>query len=116
MQIRMTMQREFVANLKADLKRALEKQGSNYSEIARRSGVHTSQVSRICRGQFERISGNVLQICKALEVPMELPKQPSGNPMQRRLEQGVVAIWDKTDGGGARLLALLRNLAELRKR
>lgn len=33
-------------------------------EIARGSGVHQSQVSRIMRGDFKRVSRNVQRICK----------------------------------------------------
>lgn len=60
------------ANGHADFKVAVQERMAaldvSYAEIARRTGVHSSQVSRICRGQFETCSENVVQICTFLGV------------------------------------------------
>jgi hypothetical protein len=68
------------------------------SEISRISGVHQSQVGRICSGQFRTFSFNVVQICKILNVSLpnlstsDLDKDPSWDKLQSRMR----ILWDET--------------------
>jgi transcriptional regulator with XRE-family HTH domain len=41
-------------------------------KLAARTGVHQSQISRICRGQFERATAaNVARLCKYAKIPID---------------------------------------------
>lgn len=54
--------------VKRDIARKHKLSKLSNAEISRRSGVHQSQVSRICGGQFKTFSSNVVQICNVLDV------------------------------------------------
>lgn len=85
----------------------------SYADIGRLSGVHSSQVSRICRGEFRTLSSNVMQICKALNVDETGRFEIAAD--QQRLEAGVIAVWDRTPQDARRILRFLRQLGELRR-
>lgn len=89
----------------------------SYAEIAARADVHPSQVSRICRGEFRTASPNLVQICRAIGVPIQGPSQPSATSrQQRQLEAAVVAVWDRSSGDANRLVKLLKELQAFRRR
>lgn len=85
----------------------------SYAEIGRVAGVHGSQVSRICRGEFRSLSSNVMQICKILHVDGAGEVEVAAD--QQRLEAGVIAVWDRTPQDARRILKFLRQLGELRR-
>jgi hypothetical protein len=104
--------------LKAHLRERADKSGLNYSEIARIAEVHPSQASRICRGEFRTLSHNVVQVCKALQIPIEtveLDKSAADDRIVRRLQQSVLDVWDHTPVDGERVINFLRLLAALRR-
>ena len=87
------------------------------AEIGRLSGVHPSQVGRICRGGFRTISNNVVQICCALGLPVRVVES-SGTPADRswqKLERSVHEAWDRTPEGAAKLVKILRAVADIRR-
>lgn len=86
----------------------------SYAEIGLRVGVHPSQVSRICRGEFKTASYNVMQICVALGVPFEGLTSEPVSPDQRRLEVAVTAVWDKSSEDANRIVRMLRQLHDFR--
>ena len=88
----------------------------SYAEIARTSRVHTSQVSRICRGQFKTLSHNVLQICKVIGLETEVVKsaEVTKNQHARKLTQSILGVWDQTPADAKRIERFLRDLAQLR--
>jgi hypothetical protein len=87
----------------------------SYTEIGHLSGVHASQVSRICRGVFETLSQNVVQVCSALEVDIDaLIDPPQLDPIAARLTAGVLAVWDGTSGDARRIKRLLAQLKDFR--
>ncbi|MBV5268591.1 MAG: helix-turn-helix transcriptional regulator [Afipia sp.] len=63
-------QQKNLALVKVELPKAVRNFGKSYAEIGRIAGVHGSQVSRICKGEFETLSQNVVQVCKVLGLPM----------------------------------------------
>lgn len=111
----MKMQEEFALLLKSRLRLARKKAGLSLTEIARISRVHSSQVSRICRGEFTTVSANVVQVCKALGLPVEEVALPIESSLEQQLQSGIVELWDKTPNDAKRLMKLLKNLSELRK-
>jgi predicted XRE-type DNA-binding protein len=94
----------------------IEQSGLNSTEIAQKSGVHQSQVSRICRGEFKTASFNVMQICKFLGIDGDVAEgfTPTGDFNQKRIESGAIAIWDRTPEDAERIVRLLKDLANFR--
>lgn len=117
MQICMKIDGKTRGKLVAAIQQRVADSGLSYSEIARAADVNVSQTSRICRGQFKTVSQNVVQICKALGLKMELPQDglPTSNPHFRRLQKGLYKLWDQTPEDADRLLQLLMQLAEIRQ-
>jgi transcriptional regulator with XRE-family HTH domain len=118
MQICMKMALQSRRNLADAIDQRQRQLGISYSEIARRTGIHVGQVSRICRGEFKTVSASVMQICKILDVQFDVltPRYSALENHQRRLEIGVLEIWDKTPEDAGRILRLLRQIAELRRK
>lgn len=103
----------------------LEKQrkiaGMSYAELGKAADVHSSQASRICRGQFKTLSGNVLQICRALKVAPASAKKLGARQVRvgakeklaRAAAQSVLALWDQTPEGANRVVRLLDDIVAL---
>lgn len=117
MQICMKLDLTSSEKLKSSIWNRYEASGLSYSEIGRVAGVHPSQVSRICRGEFRTLSHNVVQVCRALGVEVETVSldMPTEDPLARRLERSVLEVWDRTPADAERLVRFLRHLAELRR-
>ena len=103
--------------LAATIKARVAERAESFTEIGLRAGVHASQASRICRGHFRTASHNVVQICKALGIPLE-GVNPAGEPAnhQRKLEAAVVAVWDRSPEDADRIVRVLRELKAFRAR
>jgi transcriptional regulator with XRE-family HTH domain len=108
--------------LSEKMEKQREAAGLSYSDLAAAAGVHHSQVSRICRGQFVTLTGNVLQICVALGIDPHLLKPdaellPSEHLVEQKLRNKVVesalAMWDRTPEGADRLVRLFGDLVDL---
>lgn len=80
-------------------------------EIAARTGIHQSQVSRMLRGQFRRVSPNVRKL---------LGYQPAGRHPAAQGKDAVIRAalrtWDETPEGAKALVRLLRSVEGLRAR
>jgi transcriptional regulator with XRE-family HTH domain len=117
MQICMKMDRISSAKLTAQISAAYSRRGLSFSEIGRACGVHSSQVSRICRGEFKTLSYNVVQVCKVLGLELETLKveEPALSALRQRLERSVLEVWDETPEDAERIAAFLRQLLDLRR-
>jgi hypothetical protein len=104
-------------NLAAQIALRQAELGLSFAEIARSAKVDPAQVARICQGTFKTASANLMQICLTLGVESQhLPIETGSTDMhRRRLEAGVIEIWDRTPQDARRILKLLRQLAELRR-
>ncbi len=95
--------------------------GISVAQVARASGVHASQVSRILLGQFKIRSYSVMQICTALGIEpntaMEAERSASSETDRaaHRLQQRLFAAWDRTPADAERLSRFLDQLVELRR-
>lgn len=58
-----------VGNLGSNLRAARKKLGLTQEEVAERSGVHATEVSRIEAGKRDPQVSTVLRLAKAVEVP-----------------------------------------------
>jgi hypothetical protein len=107
------------AKLVDQIRLQIDALATSRAEISRQTRVDVGQVSRICRGQFKTLSHNVLQICKFLNIPIDDDSERGASSLEahrRRLERGVVAIWDQSPTDADRIVRLLRDIAALRQK
>jgi hypothetical protein len=112
------------------IREAQAKLGLTNAEIALAGKVDASQVSRICSGQFQTVSHNVLQICNVLGVDTseEAGRARSQTAVEtlaagaraeaawKKLEISMKRAWDKTPEGAKRLTRILDAIAEVSRR
>lgn len=99
-------------------RRALRKLASRVqtTDIARLTGVHQSQVSRVLRGQFKRLSPNVQAILALSRNPAS-SVQGAGNSGAGKssVVRAALRAWDSTPEGAQALVRLLRSVEGLRR-
>jgi transcriptional regulator with XRE-family HTH domain len=121
MQICMKPGPEGIGRLGAAMRARREALGLPIAEVAQASGVHASQVSRILLGQFSTLSHSVVRICTVLGIDPataeEADRLAGSEPdaAARRLQQRLLAAWDRTPADADRLSKFLGQLAELRR-
>ena len=98
----------------ARAKRSLAALGRRAStvDIAARTGIHQSQVSRLLRGQFRRISPNVRKLLGYR--PGVAAKTPDVEA-KRAVIRAALRTWDATPQGARALVRLLRSVEGLRR-
>ena len=101
------------ASLKARIADAVSAYPHSVSQLARLAGVDQGQASRIARGEFRRLSENVMQICKALGVPVNEAGEPK-ETMKGQLIAELLALWDETPEDARRILQLIAAIRELK--
>ena len=86
------------------------------TEIGILVGVHASQVGRISRGEFRRISESVVQICKVLGLQIDaaamVPSEESA--AWAKLQASVRSLWDQTPEGADKIVRVLDTIGALR--
>lgn len=70
--------------------------------LARGAKVHQSQVSRILKGKFVRVSKNVMRICKFADISFT-----QDQPLSPKLQKALQGVWDGSPGQEAALVQLL---------
>lgn len=85
------------------------------AEISRISGVHQSQVGRICSGQFKTFSFNVLQICKVLNValPREAVRIAAEDPSWAEVQSSMRELWDETPENARAIAKMIKAVAKV---
>ncbi|OGA41794.1 MAG: hypothetical protein A3G28_04800 [Betaproteobacteria bacterium RIFCSPLOWO2_12_FULL_68_19] len=98
----------------AQAKRSLAALGRRAStvDIAARTGIHQSQVSRLLRGQFRRVSPNVR---KLLEYKPYVKKKTPDIEAKQAVIRAALRTWDATPEGARALVRLLRSVEGLRR-
>ncbi|MFC3711209.1 hypothetical protein ACFOMD_01410 [Sphingoaurantiacus capsulatus] len=81
-------------------------------------GVHASQVGRITRGEFRRISESVVQICKVLGIETESAAlEPNAETAAwTKLQASLRGLWDRTPEGADKIVRVLDTIGALRDR
>lgn len=81
-------------------------------------GVHASQVGRITRGEFRRISESVVQICKVLGLEIDAAAlEPNAETAAwAKLQASMRGLWDKTPEGADKIVRVLNTIGALRDR
>src|SRR5687767_8226597 len=84
-------------------------------ELAARTGIHQSQVSRLLRGQFRRVSPNVRKLLDCAAEPVR--RTPGSQEVQAReaVIRAALRTWDATPEGARALVRLLRSVEGLRR-
>ena len=97
--------------LVAELVEFFEKNEITQQQIAKATGVHQSQVSRILRGQFRSADGNVSKICKYAKVTASgtATKKSASTELLEELNQ-LLDGTTKREQAVIRLLKVIRNL------
>ena len=98
----------------ARAKRSLVALGRRAStvDIAARTGIHQSQVSRLLRGQFRRVSPNVRRL---LDYKPEVKKRTPSTEAEQAVIRAALRTWDATPEGARALVRLLRSVEGLRR-
>jgi transcriptional regulator with XRE-family HTH domain len=93
-------------------RRRLNERGWSLMHLARITGVHQSQLSRILSGDFTSFSSSVMQICNALN----LGARPSGADRDREaIVDSALAIWDGSTKDREDVVRLLNQIAKMRR-
>lgn len=85
-------------------------------QVATDTRIHQSQVSRLFRGQFKRLSPNVRKLLAYATNPKG--KRESAAPVQAAKEAVVRAAlqtWDATPQGARALVRLLKSVRAMRR-
>ena len=81
-------------------------------EIAAATGIHQSQVSRLLRGQFRRLSPNVR---KLLDYRPGARKGVTEDEAKQAVIRAALRTWDETPEGARALVRLLRSVEDLKR-
>jgi len=102
----------------ARARRTLERLRARAStiQIASHTGIHQSQVSRLLRGQFRRISPNVralLAYARKGKTPQRTPR--AAEAARTAVIRAALRTWDATPEGAQALVRLLRSVQEIKR-
>jgi len=85
-------------------------------QAAAATRIHQSQVSRLFRGLFKRVSSNV----RTLLAYAGSAKRPAAarepSPAKEAVIRAALRTWDTTPGGARALVRLLKSVREIRER
>ena len=84
------------------------------TRVAADTGIHQSQVSRLFRGQFKRISPNVRALLAYAREPARYAgaKEPTESA-RAAVIRAALRTWDSTPEGARALVRLLRSVERL---
>ena len=83
--------------------------------VAAETGIHQSQVSRLFRGQFKRISPNVRALLAYAAKPGRPARQQVKQSAKASVIRAALRTWDATPEGAQALVRLLRSVEGIRR-
>lgn len=95
------------------LNKALTDRGWTRRELARRAGVDPGQLTRIMKGDFERLGGGLKRVCQAAGVKLDTFYDPRTN---RDLMTALNEVWDGTHQDAKVIGDFIRALGRARTR
>ena len=99
-----------------DFRRRLDERGWSISDLARFSGVHQSQVSRILSGEFKTLGSSVMQICTKLDLdPAKYLSRTREDRDREAIADSAIAIWNGSSRDREVLVSLFNQIARIRK-
>ena len=84
-------------------------------QLAADTGIHQSQVSRLLRGQFHRVSRNVQLLLAYARKPGRAPAPRRAEAAKASVIRAALRTWDTTPEGAQALVRLLRSVQDLRR-
>ena len=102
----------------ARARRALERLRARVStiQIAADTGIHQSQVSRLLRGHFRRLSPNVRALLAyAGKGPPKQAEPRAADAARAAVIRAALRTWDATPEGAQALVRLLRSVQEMKR-
>ena len=99
-------------------RRTLERLRARVStvQIAVDTGIHQSQVSRLLRGHFRRISPNVRALLAYASKGQSKKAEPRAAQAARTaVIRAALRTWDATPEGAQALVRLLRSVQEIKR-
>lgn len=84
------------------------------TRVAADTGIHQSQVSRLFRGQFSRISPNVRALLDYAAAGARPRPAREPAPGKEAVIREALKTWDSTPQGARALVRLLRSVREVR--
>ena len=85
-------------------------------KVAADTGIHQSQVSRLLRGQFKRLSPNVIRLLEYAKKPRRYTSDEADQQAAKKaVIRAALRTWDATPGGARALVRLLRSVEQLNK-
>lgn len=116
MHIRMTLASDDKAVLLGELASKMQSRGLSVTELARRCNVNQGHVSRIMKGDFKRLSANVMRICMELEIDIgQFARGLRAGDDRGRLATSALSTWNGTREDAELLISLFETIAALRK-
>lgn len=83
--------------------------------VAADTGIHQSQVSRLFRGQFKRISPNVRTLLAYAAKPQRPAPAQAKEAAKASVIRAALRTWDATPEGAQALVRLLRSVEGIRR-
>lgn len=83
-------------------------------QAAADTGIHQSQVSRLFRGQFIRLSPNVRTLLDYAAGGTKLAASAEHLPGEKAVIRAALRTWDTTPEGARALVRLLKSVREVR--
>jgi len=84
-------------------------------QVAADTGIHQSQVSRLFRGQFKRLSPNVMTLLEYSRKPQRYRAADAGREAAKKaVVRAALRTWDSTPSGARALVRLLRSVERLK--
>jgi hypothetical protein len=84
-------------------------------QVAADTGIHQSQVSRLFRGQFKRISPNVRTLLEYARTPRRIARPDPEETAKAAVIRAALQTWDATPQGAQALVRLLRSVDGIRR-
>lgn len=85
------------------------------TRVAADTRIHQSQVSRLFRGQFKRVSSNVRKLLAYAADPKATTVEPAP-AAKAAVIRAALSTWDTTPEGARALVRLLRSVREVQAR
>jgi len=101
----------------ARARRALQRLARQAStvQVAADTGIHQSQVSRLLRGKFHRVSRNVQLLLAYAGDARRAPAPRRSQAARAAVIRAALRTWDATPEGAQALVRLLRSVQDLRR-
>jgi transcriptional regulator with XRE-family HTH domain len=100
----------------SDIRQRLSERGWSKSDLARASGVHQSQVSRIFSGDFKAFGSSIMQICMILDIDLtHYQSRTRADKDREAIADSAIAIWDGTPRDREALVMLFNQIARIRR-